>query len=89
MPEAARVVGREPIPGDLDSIVVREVVGFRPARKGGLRLERGDDLVIGNRKRIPVFHNIGHGGAGWQSSWDCAEEIVHLVKGVLPGTVQN
>ncbi|KAG6826054.1 hypothetical protein H0H92_001296 [Tricholoma furcatifolium] len=38
---------RVPQPEDLDAIVVREVVGFRPARKGGLRLKREDNAVMG------------------------------------------
>lgn len=78
-PPSARVPGRHPEPQDLDAIVVREVVGFRPARRGGLRLERGSDLVV-EGARIPVLHNVGHAGAGWQSSWGCAEEIVRLVR---------
>lgn len=71
-------MGRAPQPEDLDAIVVREVVGLRPARKGGLRLERGDDIVV-DQAQIPVLHNIGHSGAGWQCCWGCAEEIVRLV----------
>ncbi|GLB45203.1 putative FAD dependent oxidoreductase [Lyophyllum shimeji] len=38
-PESAPC-GRKSVPEDLDRIVLREVVGFRPARKTGLRLER-------------------------------------------------
>jgi len=81
-PEAARADGRVPVPEDLDPIVIREVVGFRPARIGGLRLERGDDLIVTSgafTQRLPVIHNIGHSGAGWQSCWGCAEEVVRLV----------
>ena len=74
------------MPEDLDPIVVHEVVGMRPARKGGLRLQRGADLIVdsgpGNQESISVFHNIGHAGAGWQSCWGCAEEIVRLVQGL-------
>ncbi|KAG6853358.1 hypothetical protein C0991_005032 [Blastosporella zonata] len=81
-PESSRMNGRTPVPSDLDPIVLREVVGFRPARKSGLRLERGDDLVVPSNdhtRRIPVLHNIGHSGAGWQSSWGCADEILKMV----------
>ncbi|RDB30641.1 D-amino-acid oxidase [Hypsizygus marmoreus] len=77
VPESKRVAGQQPDPKDL--IVVRVAVGLRPARKGGLRLERGDDLIVSERK-IPVLHNYGHSGAGWQSSWGCAEKIIGLVK---------
>ncbi|KAF9458950.1 hypothetical protein BDZ94DRAFT_1172538 [Collybia nuda] len=76
VPPDARVAGQTPQPEDLDEIVVRDVVGLRPARRGGLRLERGDDLVLG----VPIIHNVGHSGAGWQSCWGCAEEVVRLVE---------
>lgn len=69
---------QKPSPEDLSSIVVREVVGFRPARKGGMRLERGKNIEV-NQTSIPVVHNYGHSGAGWQSSWGCAEMVVKLV----------
>lgn len=82
VPPHLRMEGRAPVPEDLDSIVIREVVGFRPARKSGLRLERGKDLEVDSAS-IPVFHNIGHSGAGWQASWGCAEEIVKLVDQVV------
>ena len=84
-PVSVRMSGKELVPEDLDSIVIHEVVGMRPGRKGGLRLQRGADLIVdsGAEKSlasIPVFHNIGHSGAGWQSCWGCAEEIVRLVQ---------
>ncbi|KAG6807959.1 hypothetical protein H0H92_005891 [Tricholoma furcatifolium] len=45
-PASSRLDSRVPQPEDLDPIVVREVVGFRPVRKGGLRLERGEDVPL-------------------------------------------
>lgn len=77
VPPHLRVEGREPSPEDLDSIIVRDVVGFRPTRRSGLRLERGNNIIV-NELAIPVLHNYGHSGAGWQSSWGCAEMIVKL-----------
>ncbi|THV04901.1 nucleotide-binding domain-containing protein [Dendrothele bispora CBS 962.96] len=73
---------RPPVPEDLNSIVIREVVGFRPARKSGLRLERGPDLTR-EGESVPILHNYGHAGAGWQSCWGCAEEIVRLVSKIF------
>jgi D-amino-acid oxidase len=70
--------GVAPKPEDLDSIIVRNVIGFRPARTGGLRLERGEDIVA-DSTRVKVFHNYGHSGAGWQASWGCAEDVVKLL----------
>lgn len=54
--------------------VIRHVVGLRPSRKGGVRLEKeilGDMIVV---------HNYGHGGYGYQVSYACAEDVVELVE---------
>ncbi|KAJ7303512.1 FAD dependent oxidoreductase [Mycena albidolilacea] len=64
---------------DLD--VVEECVGLRPTRKGGVRLEI-QSLAVGERI-IPIVHNYGHGGAGYQSSWGSATQAVELLKSVL------
>jgi D-amino-acid oxidase len=44
-------------------------VGLRPARDGGVRLEREGDVI----------HNYGHGGSGITYSWGCADEVVRLI----------
>jgi len=53
--------------------VIRHSVGLRPVREDGARVEKeriGGTLVV---------HNYGHGGAGYQSSYGCAMNAVHLV----------
>lgn len=62
----------------LRGMVEQEVVGFRPQRTGGVRLERGADIREGENTAV-VVHNYGHGGAGWQSCWGCAEDVVALL----------
>lgn len=57
--------------------IVGHKVGLRPVREGGPRVER--DEVNG----IPVIHNYGHGGYGYQISWGCAESAVSVVRDVL------
>lgn len=54
--------------------VIRHGVGLRPVREGGYRVER--EALEG----WSVVHNYGHGGAGYQCSYGCAEEAVRLVK---------
>lgn len=49
-----------PNPGTLD--VVRHMVGLRPVREGGIRVERED--IQG----VDVVHNYGHGGYGCKLS---------------------
>lgn len=53
--------------------VIRHGVGLRPVREGGARVER--ERIDG----VHVIHNYGHGGAGYQSSYGCAQAAVELV----------
>ncbi|KAM0747430.1 FAD dependent oxidoreductase [Meredithblackwellia eburnea MCA 4105] len=64
---------------DLD--VVEDVVGLRPTRIGGIRIE-ADTIVVGNR-RVPLVHHYGHGGYGYQTSWGSAREAVRVLLGTL------
>ena len=64
--------------------VVRDIVGRRPAREGGLRLEV--ETLPGDRK---VIHAYGAGGRGFELSWGIAEEVSKMVGSCLPGTVRN
>jgi D-amino-acid oxidase len=54
------------------------VVGYRPSRASGPRIERGPDL---EDTGIKVVYNYGHGGAGWQACWGAAEETRDIVLG--------
>lgn len=46
-----------------------QLVGLRPARHGGARVETEDGRLV---------HNYGHGGAGMTLSWGCADEVARL-----------
>ncbi|KAL3303449.1 D-amino-acid oxidase [Colletotrichum asianum] len=61
--------------------VIRHGVGFRPWRKGGLRLEEEklDDQTW-------IIHNYGHSGWGYMESYGCAEGVVELVDKVSENT---
>ncbi|KAK2736345.1 hypothetical protein FQN57_000795 [Myotisia sp. PD_48] len=54
--------------------VVKDVVGRRPAREGGLRLEA--ETLPDGRKAV---HAYGLGGRGYELSWGVAEEVYRLV----------
>ncbi|KAK7684996.1 hypothetical protein QCA50_011831 [Cerrena zonata] len=69
---------REPTVDDLYPIIVEEGCGFRPARKGGVRLDV--EWVKGPKADIPVVSNYGHGGGGYQSSWGTASVVVELLE---------
>ncbi|TYJ57682.1 hypothetical protein B9479_001536 [Cryptococcus floricola] len=62
----------------LGDLVLDHLVGFRPSRKDGPRLEQGPVDLYMEGKFVDVIYNYGHGGAGYQSSWGCAEEAVHV-----------
>lgn len=54
--------------------IVRHGVGLRPVREGGVRIERervGDLWLV---------HNYGAGGAGYQSSYGCAQAAIRLIQ---------
>jgi glycine/D-amino acid oxidase-like deaminating enzyme len=53
-------------------------VGLRPARKDGVRLERGDAV-----DHVAVIHSYGYGGYGYQCSWGAAFEARNLIDEVL------
>ncbi|KAJ7636978.1 D-amino-acid oxidase [Roridomyces roridus] len=77
LPEGKR--GENPDINDLD--VIEECVGLRPSRKGGLRIECTSLEIDG--QVIPIIHNYGHGGAGYQESWPSANRAVDLLKAAL------
>ena len=59
--------------------IIRQGVGLRPVRENGTRVEKE---LIGNTW---VVHNYGAGGAGYQSSYGCAQSAVALIQEVLTG----
>ena len=60
--------------------VLKDIVGRRPTRKGGMRLERED--VEG---RGTVVHADGGGGRGYEVSWGVAEGVFELLGGEVLG----
>lgn len=60
--------------------VLQDIVGRRPSRRGGLRLEAeqaGDGRC--------VIHAYGLGGRGYELSWGVADEVVELLSRSLEG----
>lgn len=58
--------------------VIRHAVGLRPVREKGNRIERE---LLGTG--LWVVHNYGAGGAGYQSSYGCAQAAVDLIEDAL------
>jgi D-amino-acid oxidase len=61
--------------GSSNTILLRERVGLRPCRPGGVRIAL-EKLHDGRT----VIHNYGHGGAGFTLSWGCAQTVVELAR---------
>lgn len=72
-----RILGENAVEGvDLGDVDVerrgwKDIVGFRPARNGGVRVERWGDVV----------HAYGAGGAGYIYSFGVAERVCELIEG--------
>ncbi|KAJ2904523.1 D-amino-acid oxidase [Zalerion maritima] len=74
--------------------VLADIVGRRPTRRGGMRLER-EEVLLGTgedgqgegkgRKKMMVVHAYGLGGRGYELSWGVAEEVVKLVRECVGG----
>ncbi|GMM30405.1 hypothetical protein DAMA08_031500 [Martiniozyma asiatica (nom. inval.)] len=62
--------------GNLDILKVN--VGFRPARVGGVRLER--QVVKHDDKFTTIVHCYGFGGCGVEMSWGAALKVADLVE---------
>ncbi|OLL23902.1 D-amino-acid oxidase [Neolecta irregularis DAH-3] len=71
--------GLPPEKGGFD--VISHNVGFRPSRKGGIRLEAEDKSlkVSGKSKVLPLYHAYGASGAGYQCSYGVAQDVVSLI----------
>ncbi|KAL0077488.1 hypothetical protein J3Q64DRAFT_1767933 [Phycomyces blakesleeanus] len=58
--------------------IVSVNVGFRPGRKGGIRIEK-ESRYLPNGKKYTVCHNYGHSSHGYQSSWGSSALVVKLL----------
>ncbi|KAF3764723.1 nucleotide-binding domain-containing protein [Cryphonectria parasitica EP155] len=61
--------------------VLKDIVGRRPTRHGGARIEREE--VDGGPGRT-IVHAYGLGGRGYEMSWGVAEMVARLVEGAEP-----
>jgi len=72
------------LPKDQPHLIIKmHGVGFRPCRKGGVRVETEwtTDETFG--KKILVCHNYGHGGSGYESSYGTALCALKIIKAIL------
>ncbi|KAI0747061.1 D-amino-acid oxidase [Daedaleopsis nitida] len=68
---------------DVRALIVEEGCGFRPQRKGGIRLDVEWAPGREGQGKIPMVFNYGHGGGGYQSSWGSASIALELLEEAL------
>ncbi|KAF2015197.1 nucleotide-binding domain-containing protein [Aaosphaeria arxii CBS 175.79] len=72
--------------GSNDVRVIADIVGRRPMREGGMRVEVEHPYgtsVKGQSSMTRIVHAYGAGGRGFEISWGVAEEVASLVKATL------
>uniref|UniRef100_A0A8H7N8E9 FAD dependent oxidoreductase domain-containing protein n=1 Tax=Bionectria ochroleuca TaxID=29856 RepID=A0A8H7N8E9_BIOOC len=70
-----------------DLRVITDVVGRRPTREGGVRIELEEKQLTdanGQLRTGHVLHSYGAGGRGYEISWGVANEVSEVVKDLLP-----
>ena len=74
---------------DQDPIqVIADVVGRRPTREGGMRLQVEEKQLTGTDGELRtghILHAYGAGGRGYEISWGVADEVAQLAGELLPG----
>ncbi|CAJ0576179.1 unnamed protein product, partial [Mesorhabditis spiculigera] len=65
-------------PAFMEEEVIDTFVGLRPARVGGVRVER-DDRISKTGANFTVVHNYGHSGNGFTLGWGSAMHAAKLV----------
>lgn len=64
--------------------VIRDIVGRRPTRHGGPRIEVEETRPEEGKVGKVVVHAYGLGGRGYELSWGVAEEVLDLVEKSVP-----
>lgn len=59
--------------------MIRDIVGRRPAREGGVRIEVEDVDVDVDGLQGRIVHGYGAGGRGYELSWGIARDVAALV----------
>jgi len=81
--ESLALRGGERLPDPDFSLLRRSapyLVGVRPHRAGGVRLELDDELIASRHGSKFLIHNYGHGGAGITLSFGCAAVVADHVR---------
>lgn len=77
--EENRQIIKENIGLDIEDFTLHGTSGYRPYRKGGVRIEKEDNII----------HNYGHGGCGVTLSWGTAIKAIELITNKSEKTIKE
>ena len=72
--------------------VIADVVGRRPTRDGGMRIQVEEEQLTGTDGELRtghVLHAYGAGGRGYEISWGVAEEVAEIAASLLPSLLET
>lgn len=72
--------------------VIADVVGRRPTRDGGMRIQVEEKQLTGTDGELRsghVLHAYGAGGRGYEISWGVANEVEVIAETVLPSLLET
>lgn len=72
--------------------VIADVVGRRPTRDGGMRIQVEEEQLTGTDGQLRtghVLHAYGAGGRGYEISWGVAEEVAEIAASLLPSLLET
>ena len=72
--------------------VISDVVGRRPTRDGGMRIQVEERQLTGTDGELRtghVLHAYGAGGRGYEISWGVANEVAGIAESILPSLLKT
>lgn len=72
--------------------VIADVVGRRPTRDGGMRIQVVEEQATGTDGQLRtghVIHAYGAGGRGYEISWGVAQDVSDMARALLPSLMRS
>ena len=89
----AKYAVEDPSKANVDHVgVISDVVGRRPTRDGGMRIQVEEKQLTGTDGELRtghVLHAYGAGGRGYEISWGVANEIAAISESILPSLLKT
>ncbi|KAL6852280.1 hypothetical protein ACO1O0_006821 [Amphichorda felina] len=89
----AKYAVEDPSKANVDHVgVISDVVGRRPTRDGGMRIQVEERQLTGTDGELRtghVLHAYGAGGRGYEISWGVANEVAAISESILPSLLKT